>query len=340
MAGLEKTEGLLLDRPGRLLPRWPRHSRWDRFVVSRHAKQLKTFAGEPAICYIFHPAFWPYAQGIGAKYVVFHAYDSFDLTDDWNAQLADYHARLARRADLLVVSAQTMAASLPEDVRASARELSNAADVDNFIAAGECECPGDLAAVPGPRIGYAGAINVKIDFELVLEVARNRPDYHWVFLGACTLDEGGDPRSQEARRLWAACQNTSNIHYLGRKPHSEVPAYLNHMDVNVMCYRTAGEGWWIRGYPLKLHEQLAAGRPVIASPLETIRPFANVVALAETPAEWMAAIDRALVSGGVGTPEERRAVARQNTWDQRVDVLEGWLLEMLGRSTKPAGNCR
>jgi glycosyltransferase involved in cell wall biosynthesis len=220
-----------------------------------------------------------------------------------------------------------MASSFPEDVRASARELPNAADVDSFIAAAGCECPADLAAIPRPRIGYAGAINIKIDLELVLEIARNRPGYHWAFLGACPLNEDGrDP-------LWEACLRTPNIHYLGPKRHTEVSAYLHHMDVNVMCYRTAGGGWWIRGYPLKLHEQLAVGKPVVSAPLETVRPFANVVALAETPAEWTAAIECALVSGGVGTPEQRRAIARQNTWDQRVDVLEGWLLEMLDRAS-------
>ncbi|HOK47950.1 MAG TPA: hypothetical protein PLK67_18535, partial [Bryobacteraceae bacterium] len=78
------------------------------------------------------------------------------------------------------------------------------------------------------------------------------------------------------------------------------------------------------------------GRPVVATPTETIRPFAHVVALAETPAQWIEAIECALVSGGVGTPEQRRAVARQNTWERKVDVLEGWLEEML-RGRAPSG---
>lgn len=328
----ESVEGLVLDHPGLLLPRWQRYPLWDRFVVRRHARRLRNFVGEAPICYVFHPAFWPYVNSIGAEYVVYHAYDSFDLTDDWNDQLASYQARLAHRANLLIVSAQGMTVSLPPDLRPAARVLPNGADVKRFIAADDSACPADLAAVPHPRIGYAGALNVKIDFELILEVARERPDYHWVFLGVNAMNT-----TEGTRRLWRRCQDVSNIHYLGSKPHLEVPAYLHHMDVNVMCYRAAGRGWWLRGYPLKLHEQLAVGKPVVSAPLEAVRPFAHVVDLAQSPADWLAALDRAVTAGGVGTLEQRRAVARENTWDKRIDLLESWLFEMLQGSDGRAG---
>ena len=98
-----------------------------------------------------------------------------------------------------------------------------------------------------------------------------------------------------------------------------------------MCYRTEG-GWWVAGYPLKMHEYLAGGGPIISSDLSAVRPFSQVIDIAHTPDEWTAAIERALTSGGVGTPEQRRAVAHENTWDQRVDQLEEWLLKMIASS--------
>jgi hypothetical protein len=96
-----------------------------------------------------------------------------------------------------------------------------------------------------------------------------------------------------------------------------------------MCYRIDGNGWWLRGSPLKLHEQLAAGRPVVGAALDAVRPFAHVLDVVRTHEEWMAAIERALSSGGVGTPARRRAVALQNSWDRRIDVLERWLVDMI-----------
>lgn len=36
-------------------------------------------------------------------------------------------------------------------------------------------------------------------------------------------------------------------------------------------------------YPLKLHEYLATGRPVVATPIDMVEPFADAVRVARTP---------------------------------------------------------
>jgi hypothetical protein len=96
-----------------------------------------------------------------------------------------------------------------------------------------------------------------------------------------------------------------------------------------MCYRTDGEGWWKSIYPLKLHEYLASGKPVISAPLASVQPFAHVVEIANSVADWISAIEHALSHGGLASPGERLAVANKNTWDLRVDQLEQWLGEMI-----------
>jgi glycosyltransferase involved in cell wall biosynthesis len=326
--GTDSIEGVRVDRPARWLPRWQRHDAWDRLAIREHVRWLRSSLGDggsPLIAYVFHPSFWPYVERLRPRYVVFHAYDAFDLTEDWNERMARDQAALARRADLRIASAAGMALSFPEDVRASVRELPNGADVELFMGADGSACPGDLAAIPHPRILYAGAINRKLDFAMVSEVARARPDWHWVFIGRLVLED--DAQSQGE---WQACVALPNVHYLGEKSADALPAYLRHADVNVMCYGVDGNGWWLRGSPLKLHEQLAVGRPVVAAALDAVRPFAHVLDLVRTHDEWIDAIARALSSGGVGTPAERRAVAMRNSWDRRVDVLDGWLLDMIG----------
>jgi glycosyltransferase involved in cell wall biosynthesis len=325
--GADWIEGVRVDRSARWMPRWPTHRTWDRLAIRDHVRWLKSSLGDaasPLIAYVFHPSFWPYVEQLRPRFVVFHAYDAFDLTPDWNEEVARDQDQLARRADLRVASFARMALSFPDDVRGSVRELPNGADVELFMAADGCACPDDLAAIPRPRIVYAGAINRKLDFQMVADLARARPEWHWVFIGRVHLDDDA-----ESLRDWQACIALGNVHHLDGKDSAALPAYLHHADVNVMCYRIDGNGWWLRGSPLKLHEQLAAGKPVVGAALDAVRPFAHVLDVVRTHEEWMAAIERALSSGGVGTPARRRAVALQNSWDRRIDVLERWLVDMI-----------
>src|SRR6185503_8482855 len=84
----------------------------------------------------------------------------------------------------------------------------------------------------------------------------------------------------------------ANVHLLGNKPVSTLSHYAQHMDVNIMPYVQDGYTKFI--YPLKLHEYLASGRPAVATPIRSLHEFAGVVALADTAAEWDAALTRAL----------------------------------------------
>jgi glycosyltransferase involved in cell wall biosynthesis len=104
---------------------------------------------------------------------------------------------------------------------------------------------------------------------------------------------------------------------------------MAHMDVNLICYLIEDGHWASKGYPLKLNEYLAIGKPVVATPIDAVkRYFGGVVDIATNSEEVAAAIQRALSSGGIATPEERRAVASRNTWDRRVDLLDKWLCDV------------
>ena len=116
-----------------------------------------------------------------------------------------------------------------------------------------------------------------------------------------------------------------NVHFLGGKPASEVPKYLTHMDVNLMFYRLTEGNWIQAGYPLKLHEYLATGHPVVSADVPSVRPFSHVVQIAHGGNEWCAAIEDALTRGGRGGQNERIAVARENSWNSRVATLGAWL---------------
>jgi phosphoribosylaminoimidazole (AIR) synthetase len=97
------------------------------------------------------------------------------------------------------------------------------------------------------------------------------------------------------------------------------------MDVNLICNIVRDDLWAWGSYPLKLHEYLATGRPIVSSDILAVRPFSNVVAIARSCEEWETAIVAALAGQAPGSTAERRMVARLNSWDARVSTLTALL---------------
>jgi glycosyltransferase involved in cell wall biosynthesis len=202
--------------------------------------------------------------------------------------------------------------------------------------------PADLAAIPHPRIGYTGYLKSKLDWDLLRELIVSHREWQFVFVG---------PRRPhtEVGAIVQALAREPNAHFLGSKGREELAAYPQHFDVCIMPYRLDAYATCI--YPLKLHEYLASGRPVIGTGILTLREFADVVTLANTAPEWSVAIAAALAPAA--NVESRRlarqAVARRHDWRtialrMAVTIADGLgpevrrrLDDALAETRRPAG---
>jgi glycosyltransferase involved in cell wall biosynthesis len=167
-------------------------------------------------------------------------------------------------------------------------------------------------------IGYAGSLNNKVDFPLVARLARARPAIHWALIGPVWGDEH---LSAGLREGLAECRRLPNVRFLGRKSYLDLPAYAAHVDANAMVYRIDGEGWWRSIYPLKMHECLATGRPLLSSDVPAVRAFSDVVELCTSDQEWLAALDGVAAGDDPLKQSARLSVARANSWDRKLDQI-------------------
>jgi glycosyltransferase involved in cell wall biosynthesis len=322
---------VMIDRAGRLLPLWPRFSAWDMFIHRIYSKRLVRLSGgtlpENRIAFVCYPSFLPYVRTLNPRWVVLHINDAWWEQPFWTSVLDAQLEELVERADLITCIADSMARGLPKDGARKARIIPHGVDAGAIIAGAAQPCPEDLARIPRPRIGYLGRVSRKVDLALVSDVARRRSDWHWVFVGDAGVGFGNDESSWDALRM---CRELPNVHFLSSKTRQALPAYLSHMDVNVLCYKVSQRGFWTVGSPLKLYEYFAAGKPIVGSDLENIRMHKDALAVATTPEEWIQAIKSALEDGGVGSVEMRQKLALENTWDSRTNLLETWLHQMIG----------
>ncbi|HEX5702742.1 MAG TPA: glycosyltransferase family 1 protein [Pyrinomonadaceae bacterium] len=157
--------------------------------------------------------------------------------------------------------------------------------------------PEDQEPIAYPRLGYFGVIDERFDTGLLDAVAAARPDWQLVMLGPVTKI---DPKVLPQR---------PNIHYLGSKTYDELPRYIAGWDVALMPFAINEATRYIS--PTKTPEYLAAGKPVVSTPIaDVIKPYGklDLVRIARTPDEFIAAIEQSL------NPE-----ATSKKWLQRVD---------------------
>jgi len=114
-------------------------------------------------------------------------------------------------------------------------------------------------------------------------------------------------------------QALPNVHLLGQKAVSDLPAYMHASDVCLMPY--AHNAWTENINPLKLYEYLATGRPIVSTNIPAVQDFREVLTIADNEPDFIRGIQQALQADTPEARARRQAVARQNTWEHRVDTL-------------------
>jgi UDP-galactopyranose mutase len=213
---------------------------------------------------------------------------------------------LLRTADFVFTSGrrlhdQALRFRKPENVAI----LSNGVDVPHWRHPPDRQSPPPPmdALPPGPVIGYFGTISHWIDFELVAAVAKARPGWQFVFIGPASQVPGFE-------KLLEA----GNIHWIKEQPYNRLPEFSCFFHAAWLPFRAEGLGATIN--PVKAYEYLAAGKPVVASPLPDLIDLEPAVALAKSAPEFVEQLTALLEAQDEAVVEQRRVMAQRYSWDR------------------------
>jgi len=184
--------------------------------------------------------------------------------------------------------------------------------------------PADLARLPRPVVGYLGGLHQWVDQPLLAALAARRPDWSVVLVGPQQTD-------------MSALTRMPNVHALGTRGPEDVPRYLRGFDVATIPYRLTD--YTDHVYPAKLNEYLAMGLGVVATPLAEITRFNQthgaVVRVAADVAAFEAAVASELSEADQGAVGRRVAVAKENSWAARLELMSSLIVEAQARRTGP-----
>jgi len=257
------------------------------------------------ICWYYTPMALSYGRSIEAGAIVYDCMDELSAFKGAPPELLRLEEQLFDCADIVFTGGHSLW-DAKRTRHPRVYPFPSSVDVAHFSKARTIAVdPADQADIPHPRMGFFGVIDERMDIDLIAAVAKSHPDWHLVMLGPCVkIAESSLPRP-------------GNIHYLGMKTYQQLPAYLAGWDVALLPFAMNESTRFIS--PTKTPEYLAAGRPVVSTPVrDVVRPYGEegMVAIASTPEEFCDAIARAL---GADDPAWRAPVDRYLStlsWDR------------------------
>ena len=268
---------------------------WQRWLGLR-ADLLWTY--NPLTLRVLHPG--------GYRQLVYHCVDDLAAQPCMPVALIQrWEERLCRASTAVFVTSRELERSR-RPFNANTVYWSNVADLAHFLPArgGELPLPADLLALPGPRLGFVGAVSgYKLDLGLLRQLALQRPDLSLVLIGR--VGEG-DPGT-----ALKGLDQLPNVHLLGPRPYSQLPGYLAGFDLALLPCPI--NPYTRSMFPMKFFEYLAAGLPVVATNLPALQEFGGWegVSLCPDPEAFLQAVDHWV------------ARRRQGCW-QPPELPEAW----------------
>jgi UDP-galactopyranose mutase len=249
------------------------------------------------------------------------AWDAFDFAPP---DFAECEAELLAHVDLVFTGGPSLYEA-KADRHPHVHLFPSSVDVEHFARARRPQAdPVDQAQIPRPRLGFVGTIDERLDRELLDGLAAARPDWQFVMIGPVIKIE----RASLPRR--------PNIWYLDGKPYKELPSYLAGWDVALIPFALNRATRFIS--PTKTPEYLAAGRPVVSTPVrDVVHPYGELglVWIAGTVTELVAACAAALAEGRARLPKIDAFLAR-TSWDRTAMEMANLLdVAISGHVTAP-----
>jgi glycosyltransferase involved in cell wall biosynthesis len=216
------------------------------------ALALQRGFGDAVLVHWFYtPMAWRFARHLDRDLCVYDCMDELSAFRFAPVELRSLESELLSCADFVFTGGRSLYTA-KRMLHPHVHCFPSSVDVGHFGRARSAfPDPLDQMAIPRPRIGFFGVIDERMDLELVAHAAHALPDVQFVMIGpTAKIDVQDLPKR-------------ANLHWLGRKPYEDLPAYISNWQAAWMPFALNEATRFIS--PTKTPEFLAAGLRVTAT---------------------------------------------------------------------------
>ena len=186
--------------------------------------------------------------------------------------------------------------------------------------------PPDIDFMQRPILGWMGVVDERVDYAMVGEMARMRPDWSFAMVGPVVkVDPNLLPHSP-------------NLFWLGGRDYQQLPHYVRAFDVNMMCFAINAATEFIN--PTKGLEYMATGKPIVSTAVrDVVKQWTDIVHIAKGAEEFVMAAQRALERQGDTDERVKRGLelARKCSWEGTVQTMQDLIKQAINRKDRRSG---
>jgi len=254
----------------------------------------------------------------------------FDYIDDafgfiqYPAYVRDDWRKAIRMAATVTATAPALQRQIERERAVPVHLVENGVDVAAFATDSPPPRPADMPAPAKPIVIYVGTIASWFDFGLLETLLRTIPEFEFVLVG---------PAHPEVTLRLTGMHDFANLHVLGKRTHTSIPAYLTASTVGIIPFTrnrlTEGVN------PVKLYEYAAAGLPMVTTAFsDDLGRFRDIAFISDTPEEFCAQVKLAVDRSHDAVHAARlRQFARENDWTMRAETIASLLTQYTHTNT-------
>jgi glycosyltransferase involved in cell wall biosynthesis len=316
-------EGLWIFNPPTLLP-----GRYYSTIINRISQQylairlrtlLELLNFNRPILWIYPPHSAPLLGKFNEQLSIYYCIDRFSAGQRGVKKLvieAEEQA-LVKNVDCIFVHSRQIQEMFYQQTSKPIHFMPSAADVTTFQSTSEIQP--EIIRLPQPRLGIVGTLDARIDTQLLVRIAQAKPEWQLVLIG----------HTRPGIPLFNTLLQNANVHWFGSQPFSSLPRWMNGMDLFLIPYVVNDLTKCV--HPLKVYEYLAVGKPIVSTDLPEIRHLKPWIDIAQDEEHFINAIKKGLADNSQKRIEERRKIAQQHDWNNRVALIWEIIEDILGK---------
>jgi len=289
------------------------HLRWVRrvnaWLVSRYVRaQARRLGMDKFEVWVILPSAASIVRQLKPERVIYYC------VDDWSAfsfldgeAMQDMEAQLIAQSDIVFVSAEALYKT-KRPLNPRTYLVPHGVDSEHFARARlpETEVAPELTNLPRPIVGFWGSVHEWIDLDLLRCMAKRHPEWSIVLVGRVGVD-------------LADLGRLPNVHWLSGRPYASLPGYAKGFSAAILPFKINRLTESVN--PIKLREYLAAGLPVVSTPLPEVKAYNGLVRIGATADEFVSQVELAVQDTGETAARRRIEAIGGDTWHSRVEYM-------------------